>query len=103
MAADLQCPKCRAARFVLLKPVFAFRRYWWTLWRWRKARVADVVMCEECSRIWEVGEMGVTLVSDRRAPVNKPDRPPVGSEDDEDEPAPPRPPLGAAIMREESP
>jgi hypothetical protein len=94
---NLECPRCRSARFIPLKPVFAFQRSLWTLFRWTKVRVADVVGCDKCKRIWEVSDHGVAMVEDAPAPpADKPAR-----EDDDEDMRIPTHALADAVRRPE--
>jgi hypothetical protein len=80
---NLECPRCRSTRFIPLKPVFAFQRSIWTLFRWTKVRVADVVGCDKCKRIWEVSDHGVAMVEDAPS-IHEPPVVRTALEDDDD-------------------
>jgi hypothetical protein len=95
---NLECPRCRSTRFIPLKPIFAFRRSIWTLFRWTKVRTADVAGCEKCKRIWEVGEQGITMVEDAPAPPPEKKR---DDDDDDDDPRIVRHALADAVRRPE--
>lgn len=97
MTTSLECPRCRCARWIPLKAVFAYRRNW--LGRWVKVRTHDVIGCDKCRRVYELEAGGALLMIEDAPAEARKEAAERDRERDEDEM--PRHALADAIRRPE--